>query len=328
MKFATYLKPNGTRTMGVLVSSAQGESLLDLRAAARASGDRSLEEKLGANLLDLVRGGEQSMQAARDIQSWAAGKMQADAGAASLLDDLSLVTFLPPLEQPGKIIAIGANYPSHVEEIGDANKDAAVAAIGRNLSSGEYPPAFAKLNSSLAGHRASIPYPAFTSQLDYEAELAFVIGRDCSDVAEGDALACIAGFMIANDVSARDVQFKEMKRGLLILGKNFEASAPMGPYFVTRDEIPDYRKIEIRCWVNGEIRQRDVAERMIYSIPQALSYYSKMPLHAGDIFLTGSPAGVAIGRPEPEKFLLRPGDVVEIEMTGLGRLVNTIGERK
>ncbi|MGB3067789.1 MAG: fumarylacetoacetate hydrolase family protein [Ottowia sp.] len=328
MKLASYLKANGSRSFGALTRSPEGERLLDLRAAAR-SFEPGVEAQLGANLLELIRGGEQAMQAARRVLARVENTSGTDdACVHDLLDDPTAVTFLPPLEQPGKIIAIGANYPSHVEEIGDSNKDAAVAAIGKNLSSGEYPPAFAKLTSSLAGHRATIPYPAFTEQLDYEAELAFVIGEDCRHVAEADALSCIAGFTIANDVSARDVQFKEMKRGLLLLGKNFEASAPMGPYFVTRDEVANYRDIEIRCWVNGELRQQDAAGRMIHSIEKALSYYSKMPLRAGDIFLTGSPAGVAIGRPDPAKFLLRPGDVVEIEITGLGRLVNTIGERQ
>lgn len=315
--------------MGVLVESAQGQRLLDLHAAARAGDSPTSEFRLGADVLELVRGGEPALQAARDIVSWAGDRLRvADGTLQPLLDDPAAVRFLPPIERPGKIIAIGANYPSHVEEIGDSNSDAAIAAIGKNLSSGEYPPAFSKLQSSLAAHGQDIPYPAFTSQLDYEAELAFVIGRDCRHVAQSEALDCIAGFIIANDVSARDIQFKEMKRGLLLLGKNFEASAPMGPYFVTRDEVADYRDIEIRCWVNGELRQSDRARRMIYSIPQALSYYSKMPLMAGDIFLTGSPAGVAIGRPDPAKFLLRPGDLVEIEMTGLGRLVNRITESR
>lgn len=325
MKLATYLTPERKRVMGALMETDRGEQLLDLHAAARASATTA-EEQLGSDVYALIRGGERALLAAQDVVAWAVHQNRtAPETLADLLTEPSAAIFLPPIERPGKIVAIGANYPAHVEEIGDNNKDAGVAEIGKNLSSGEYPPAFAKLGSSLAGHRARIPYPAFTSQLDYEAELAFVLGRDCRNVPEEEALDCIAGYVIANDVSARDVQFKEMKRGLLLLGKNFEASLPMGPYFVTRDEVHDYRKVEIRCWVNGELRQSEAAGRMIYSIPQALSYYSQMPLHAGDIFLTGSPAGVAIGRPDPAKFLLKPGDVVEIEMTGLGRLVNTIG---
>jgi 2-keto-4-pentenoate hydratase/2-oxohepta-3-ene-1,7-dioic acid hydratase in catechol pathway len=333
MKLASYVTPASKVVMGALVNTAEGEKLLNLHAAFDAcepgAVGRSPGSPLGSDLFEFVQGGERSLCAARDAMTWARHQAGVDPAAlAVMLDVPQSVRFLPPITRPRKMIAIGANYPAHVQEIGDRNMDAAVAAIGKNLSSGEYPPAFPKLPSSLAGHGQDIPYPRFTQQLDYEAELAFVIGRDCCDVAEKDALECIAGFMISNDVSARDIQFKEMKRGLLLLGKNFEASAPMGPYFVTRDEVRDWQSIEIRCWVNGQLRQHDVAGRMIYSIPQALAYYSKMPLEAGDIFLTGSPAGVAIGMDAPEKHLLRPGDVVEIEMTGLGRLVNRIGESR
>ena len=329
MKLASYVKVDGARALGALVATPQGQRLLDLEAAASVRfGPRAGRDAvIGNDLLVLLQRGEPALQAARDLVAWAQAAVGAEiASLQAALDDPAAVRFLPPIVRPGKIIAIGANYPSHVEEIGSRNQDPAVAAIGKNLSAGEVPPAFAKMPSSLAGHRQPIPYPTFTEQLDYEAELAFVIAHDCQNVAEQDALDCIAGFMVANDLSARDIQFKEMKRGLLLLGKNFEASAPMGPYFVTRDEVPDFRKIEIRCWVNGELRQSDMAGRMIHSIPKALSYYSRMPLQAGDIFLTGSPAGVAIGMPEPEKYMLRPGDVVEIEMSGLGRLVNTIVE--
>lgn len=334
MKLATYEAAHGAgAVMGALLPTPQGERLLDLHAACgdwlQGVEGGQARAALGADLLQFVRNGAAALAAARDLLAIAAGLLETDeASVQPLLSDPAQVLFRPPIERPGKIIAIGANYPAHVQEIGDEQADACIAAIGRNLASGDVPPVFAKLPSSLAGHRQAIPYPAFTQQLDYEAELALVLGRDVRDLREADAAGCIAGFMIANDVSARDVQFREMKRGLLLLGKNFEASAPMGPYFVTADEVGDFARIEIRCWVNGELRQSDVAGRMIHSIPRILSYYSRMPLHAGDIFLTGSPAGVGIGRPEPEQYLLKPGDVVEIEMTGLGRLVNVIGQSR
>lgn len=328
MKLATYrAAPGAAPVMGALLATAAGERLLDLHGACETLLDpgRAAQARadLGADLVQFVRNGAAALSVARELVAIAARSAPA---VGRLLASPDEVTFLPPLQRPGKIVAIGANYPSHVEEIGDRQTDAVIAEVGKRLASGEYPPAFAKLASSLAGHGQRIPYPAFTRQLDYEAELAVVIGRDCLDVREEDAMHCVAGFMIANDVSARDVQFREMKRGLLLLGKNFEASGPMGPYFVTADEVADFARIEIRCWVNGQLRQSDVSGRMIYSIPQAIAYYSRMPLEAGDIFMTGSPAGVAIGMDNPEQHLLRPGDVVEIEMTGLGRLRNVIGE--
>lgn len=330
MKLATYTPANGHSTMGALIPTPQGDRLLDLHAACQALSKGSdvaqTHQALGKDLFQFVRNADVSKTAARDLLEQT--KISLERGAPLLngaLSDPEKVTFLPPITRPGKIIAIGANYPAHVQEIGDAQTDAAIADIGKKLSSGEYPPAFPKMQSSLAAHRQDIPYPRFTQQLDYEAELAFVIGRDCQDVPEERASEYIAGFMISNDVSARDVQFREMKRGLLLLGKNFDASAPMGPYFVTADEVGDFNQIDIRCWVNGQLRQSERTGRMIWSIPKVLAFYSKMPLFAGDIFLTGSPAGVAIGMANPDQYLLKPGDVIEIEMTGLGRLTNVVG---
>jgi acylpyruvate hydrolase len=330
MKLATYkTSAAATPVMGAVLTTAQGERLLDLHAAAAALLDGVATENarnaLGEDLVQFVRNGEVALSAGRMVLTLASQVTTSSQDKVRrLLSDPEKVIFLAPLRRPGKIISVGANYPSHVQEISDQNKDASIASIGKNLASGEYPPAFIKVASTLVGHGHGIPYPKFTTQLDYESELGFVIGRECQDVREEDALGCIAGYIICNDLSARDMQFKEMKRGIMVLGKNFDGSAPMGPYYVTRDEVPDWKNIEIKCWVNGELRQSEQCGRMIWSIPQILAFWSQLPLQAGDIFTTGSPAGVAIGMPDPEKYLLRPGDVIEIEMTGLGRLRNTI----
>lgn len=334
MKLATYRTSTAAApVMGALMTTEEGERLLELHSAADALLDRAAADKarnaLGEDLLQFVRNGEAAISAGREVLAIASRAAASGQDTVrTLLSDPEQVSFLAPLQRPGKIISVGANYPSHVQEISEQNRDANIASIGRNLASGEYPPAFLKVASTLAGHGQEIPYPKFTTQLDYESELGFVIGRECREVREEEALDCIAGFLICNDLSARDMQFKEMKRGLLVLGKNFEGSAPMGPYYVTRDEVPDWKNIEIKCWVNGELRQSEHTGRMIWSIPKIIAFWSQLPLQPGDIFTTGSPAGVAIGMPDPQKYLLRPGDVIEIEMTGLGRLRNTIAAGK
>jgi acylpyruvate hydrolase len=176
----------------------------------------------------------------------------------------------------------------------------------------------------MIGHRDSIIYSRHTKQLDYEAELCVVIGKRCKDVAEADVDDVIAGYTIANDVSARDLQFAEMRRGLILLGKNFDTFSPFGPYLVTKDEIPNPQNVQIKCWVNGELRQNDTTANMTFSIRQLVSYFSHTTLEPGDIIATGTPAGVGIFWNPPEAALLRVGDTIDIEIEPIGRLSNTV----
>ncbi len=298
MKIARYIDSNNVEQLGVL----EGDRLIAVTSAAN-----------GTDLVPLIAEGDAAMKRLQDA---------AEAGGDS--SDVADVKFLSPLKRPGKILAIGANYPSHVKEIDDNAADEAVSAIGKQLGNGEYPPAFCKMVSSVIGHNGNIVYAEGVQQLDYEAELAFVIGPDAAAVSEGRWRDAIAGYLIANDVSARNIQFREMKRGMLTMGKNLPGFTPMGPYFVTADEISDPLDIQIVTRVNGEVRQNENTGRMLFKLEAILEYYAPLGLEPGDIFLTGSPAGVAAGMPDPENYYMNPGDVVEIEMTGLGTLRSTI----
>ena len=230
------------------------------------------------------------------------------------------VRLLPPVPRPGKIIMVGSNYKSHVGEAGTAAKNLPAARSEKHT----WPAAFSKFPSVLIGHEDTIIYPRHTTQLDYEAELCVVIGKRCKNVSENEVDDVIAGYTIANDVSMRDVQFAEMRRGLILIGKNFDTSSPMGPYLATKDEIPDPQNILIKCWVNGELRQNDSTANMTFSVRQLVSYFSRVTLEPGDIIATGTPAGVGIFWNPPEAALLRVGDRIDITIERIGRLSNTV----
>ena len=215
---------------------------------------------------------------------------------------------------------VGSNYKSHVGEAGDAAKDLPAARSEKHT----WPAAFSKFPSVVVGHGEPIVYPRHTKQLDYEAELCVVIGKRCKDVNEEDVDEVIAGYTIANDVSLRDIQFAEMRRGLILIGKNFDTSSPMGPYLVTKDEIPDPQNLQIKCWVSGELRQERLhGEHDVLGSPARLLFF-RVTLEPGDIIATGTPAGVGIFRNPPEMALLKVGDRIDIEIQPIGRLTNSV----
>jgi 2-keto-4-pentenoate hydratase/2-oxohepta-3-ene-1,7-dioic acid hydratase in catechol pathway len=181
---------------------------------------------------------------------------------------------------------------------------------------------FAKFPSALVGHNEPIVKPPLTSQLDYEAELAVVIGKKGKNVPEEEALSCVAGYTIMNDVTARDIQFSD---GQWVRGKTFDTFAPAGPYLVTKDEIPDPQDLTIRLTVNGEVRQNSTTSNMIFSVAFLVSYISRVcTLLPGDIISTGTPGGVGVFRKPPT--FLKPGDMVSVEIEKLGTLTNPVVE--
>jgi 2-keto-4-pentenoate hydratase/2-oxohepta-3-ene-1,7-dioic acid hydratase in catechol pathway len=221
------------------------------------------------------------------------------AEASVSLDDARL---LPPVPDPEKIVCIGLNYRTHAEEAG--------------LDPPEAPTYFAKFRNCLAPPGASVELPSFSDKVDYEAELAFVIGRRCKDVPEAEALDVVAGYTLLNDLSARDYQFLTPQWGP---GKAFDGSAPCGPALVTPDEGGDHDSIEIALTLNGEEMQRDTTASLIHSIPQLVAFLSKlMTLEPGDVVSTGTPAGVGSTR-QPHVWL-KPGDECVVESPTLGRL--------
>lgn len=224
---------------------------------------------------------------------------------------LSSITILPPIAHPAKIICMGRNFAEHAAE------------GGRSVS--PFPTSFLKAPTSLVGHRAPVIYPKMVKLLDYEVELATIIGKQCKDVSEEDALDYVAGFSVFNDISARDIQSVEMKQGFLNLGKNFDTFGPMGPYLVTPDQAgnPDNLGMELR--VNGQVRQLSNTKNMVVKVRELVEFFSAMTLEPGDIITSGTPSGVAIFRkPDKEPFLLKPGDDIEAKVEGLGRLQNTV----
>ncbi|MCL6632262.1 MAG: fumarylacetoacetate hydrolase family protein [Alicyclobacillus herbarius] len=214
--------------------------------------------------------------------------------------------FGPCVLRPQKVICIGLNYRKHAAETG--------APVPEN------PVVFSKFNNALAGHRESIPLPSSSTQVDYEAELAIVIGKRVSHVEPDRALDVVAGYSVANDVSARDLQ---MRTPQWLLGKTCDKFAPLGPYLVTADEVPNPNDLPIRTYVNGEIRQDSNTSDMIFSCAELVSYLSQhMTLVPGDVILTGTPEGVILGMaPEAQRWL-QDGDEVSVEIVGLGRLTN------
>jgi acylpyruvate hydrolase len=224
---------------------------------------------------------------------------------------LDSVTVLPPIAHPTKIICMGGNFSDHLAE--------------GSSSLPPFPISFLKAPTSLVGHRAPVIYPRRVKLLDYEVELATVIGKECKDVRKKDALDYVAGFSVFNDISARDIQFAEMKRGFCNLGKNFDTFGPMGPCLVTPDQAgnPDNLGMELR--VNGQTRQLSSTKKMVFKVRELVEFFSSMTLKPGDIITSGTPSGVAIYRkPDKEPYLLRGGDGIEAKVENLGRLQNTV----
>lgn len=217
------------------------------------------------------------------------------------------IEYAPAVQNPEKIICVGANYRAHVEEA--------------NLEIPEEPIYFPKYRNSLAAHGEEIIPPANTKQVDYEVEMAVIIGKQAKNIAEEDALQYVFGYAVGNDLSARDLQFRAIQ---WLYGKAIDQFAPIGPYLVTADEVADPQNLDIKCWVNGELRQSSNTKQMIFPVAQMISDLSKvMTLEPGDVILTGTPEGVILGM--EEKNWLKAGDEVVCEIEGLGRLVNRLG---
>jgi len=220
---------------------------------------------------------------------------------------LSSVRLVAPIDDPQKFLAIGMNYQAHADE-------AAAAGIPKPTSQLW----FNKQVSCIAGPFDGIEVPKASQKVDYEAELGFIIGRRCHDVPVEEALSAVAGYFVCNDVTARDWQFRSPT---YTLGKSFDTHGPIGPWITTADEVPDPHALTLHLTVNGEERQRSSTGDMIYRIEGQIAYLSTvMTLEPGDIIATGTPAGVGIA----SNRFLQPGDVVRVEVDGLGAIENTV----
>lgn len=218
---------------------------------------------------------------------------------------LESVKLAPPVIRPSKIIAIGLNYKDHAEE-----------SKGRIP---EVPLVFAKFPNSLIGHNDYITWDAgISKKVDFEAELAVIIGKTLNNCPETEVREAIFGYTCANDVSARDLQFGD---GQWVRGKSLDTFCPLGPWIVTSDEISDPHSLKIRCWLKGRLMQDSNTSLMIFRIPFLISFLSKhFTLIPGDIILTGTPNGVGAFRTPP--VYMKDGDEVMVEIEKVGRLVN------
>lgn len=294
--------------------------VLDL-AAARA---RWGGPEVPADMVAWIALGEQAVAAAREWwqRAQAAGDDAALPGgegadgrepaAGPLWHPADAVRLLAPIARPPKdVMAIGLNYRDHVFEIS-----------GRDIP--RYPVVFSKAASSIAGPGDPIyTHPGVTEAVDYEGELAVVIGRRGRAIPPERAREHVFGYMVLNDVTARDLQRRTSQWHL---GKSLDTFCPTGPYLVHRDAVGWPVELDVRTWVNGELRQEANTRQLIFDIPALIATLSAgITLEPGDIIATGTPGGVGMGFDPPR--LLRPGDVVEIEITGLGRLRNPVVDR-
>ncbi len=238
----------------------------------------------------------------------------APAGPALPLDSIRL---LAPIVPKRNVFCVGWNYAEHFAE----GKDFRPASAPQEVP--EHPALFTKNPFAIIGPEAGIRHPApISDQLDYEVELAVVIGRRGRDIAERDALAHVFGYTIANDVSVRDVQ-RSWHGGQWFKGKNFDTHLPLGPWIVTADEIPDPQTLRLTTRVNGAVKQDSNTKHMVFPVARIIAELSAgLTLHPGDVIITGTPEGVGMGRKPPE--WLRPGDVVEVEIANIGVLRNPI----
>jgi len=238
-----------------------------------------------------------------------AEKALADKRGRSVLIPEARARFAPAVPRPGKIICVGLNYRRHAQETGNPIPPVPIL--------------FNKYNNTLVGHRGKIPLPVkVSSQFDYEVELVVVIGRKARDVSEGEALSYVFGYANGNDFSARDLMRVTSQ---LMLGKTCDGFAPLGPWVVTADQIPDPQNLKIATYVNGEERQNSNTSDMIYSCAQIVSYCSRhLTLMPGDIIYTGTPQGVILGYPPEKRVWLKPGDKVVTEVEKCGTLEVTL----
>jgi 2-keto-4-pentenoate hydratase/2-oxohepta-3-ene-1,7-dioic acid hydratase in catechol pathway len=298
------------------------ETVVDLLAAAERWGGKLSADGLRDHVRALERC-EDGRWLSHDGVAFARALVSAH---AALPDDsmdrlpLASVRIGPPITRPGKFIATGRNYGAHLRE-----SQAIWAARGRKVEGATFPTAFIKLPSAIIATEECIVIPPNVEAVDYEIELVVVIGRAAHDVPLDTALDYVAGYTICNDVGARHIQKQEMEHQIgLVMSKNFPSFAPLGPWIVTADEIPDPQALALTLKVNNEVRQNASTEDMIFNVATLVSYWSRLGLAPGDMISTGTPSGVALAMPEPERYYLKPGDVVEASIERIGTLRNAV----
>ena len=289
MRLVTY-SHRGEMRIGALIARGAENYILDLNRA---------NPNLPTDMIEFLRGGAAAMATAR--------------AAVAAADDRWLVpqsetALCAPVPRPGKIICVGYNYRDHT------------TATGADTAVPEYPNFFAKYANVVIGPYEPMVYPRVSIQMDYEGELAVVVGTRGRYVDEAHAFDLVAGYTVFDDVTARDYQNRTSQ---WTIGKSFDTFGPMGPALVTPDEVPDPRNLDLRLTVNGQEMQHSNTRHMIFTIPCLLAYITQaITLEPGDVISTGTPSGLGSMRQPP--FWLKPGDLVNVCIEGIGELSNPI----
>lgn len=289
MKLLT-INREGKEVLGVKT----GEGIIDVEQAL----DFFPNVEIPKSITDLIKGGQRALNKLNkyidDIPK-----------ESPYLVEENKIDWGPAVTAPSKIICVGLNYKKHADETNSAYPDSPIL--------------FPKYINTLTGNKHKIAIPSVTNQLDYEVELGIVIGKEAKYVSENNALDYVFGYVVANDLSARDLQFKSSQ---WLLGKSCDHFSPIGPYLVTRDEIENPNNLTLKTFVNGEVRQNSNTADMIFSCEEIISYISQyMTLMPGDVILTGTPEGVAMGHSNGQSYI-KSGDIVTVEIERLGSLTN------
>ena len=301
MRLVTFRADDGAARLGAVVRQGgqDGDRLIDLAAASGGA--------LPSEMVAFIEAGPAALARARE-----------DAQSATGGVPLSSARLLAPIPRPRRnVFCLGLNYKAHAAEGAEH--------FGQAMSLPEYPIFFSKPPTAVIGPDADIQVnPKVTQQVDWEIEMTLVMGRGGRDIAKGDALSHVFGYTIANDVSARDLQFRH--GGQWFKGKSLDTFCPLGPWIVTADEVADPANLDVACRVNGVEKQRSNTGLLIFDIPTIISSLSEgLTLEPGDLILTGTPEGVGFARKPPE--FLKDGDVVECEVDRIGLLRNTVRTR-
>jgi 2-keto-4-pentenoate hydratase/2-oxohepta-3-ene-1,7-dioic acid hydratase in catechol pathway len=306
MRLLTYIPATGgPHRIGVRV----GHRVLDIEAASRVDG-----EPLPSSMKALLREGRGALSRVQALSK--AAQTNAGRFSGAMLEERT-IRFMPPVPDADKFLCVGKNYRAHLEELKRTD-------LIKEMP--EEPTGFIKLNSSLVGHNARVVKPDDVPHLDYEPELVFVIGRRALGVSKEDAMDYAVGVTILNDLTDRDMQKREVASGSRFwTAKNVPGFGPLGPEIVTMDEIPDPYDLWMTCSVNGEERMRVNTRDQIWKLPEIIEHFSRhIPIEPGDMFSTGAPGGVAVGKPNAQDLYLKPGDVVECSIEGITTLRTTI----
>ncbi len=280
MKLATFTHGGATR-----IGLVEADEIVDLAAAA---------PDLPREMVAFLEAGREALTRAHAAS--------ADGPRVPLAD----AKLEAPIRRPPKFLAVGLNYADHVAESG--------------METPKHPTIFNKQSTCVVGPDDPVHVPRASHVLDYEGELAFVIGRRCRHVSRDDAPDCIAGYLVVNDVSVRDWQ---LRTPTWTMGKSFDTHGPIGPWIATSDELPDPHQLRLRTWVNDELRQDSNTKELIFDCFDLVEHFSTaFTLEPGDVVATGTPAGVGIGMKPPR--LLQAGDVVRVEIEGIGELRNPV----